>query len=82
MINKEKEKKEDISSAFVAKHLNKELRRRGLMVSNKGETTKKIKQILGKYYLNLASKIEHIAKNLAKRTIITSQMVDSAYTML
>lgn len=69
-----------ISNAFVAKHLNKELRDRGLMIGK--ESTERIKTLMGIHYLNLANKIEHIAKNLAKRTIITVQMVDSAYGML
>lgn len=69
-----------LSNAFVSKHLNKELRDRGLMIGK--DSTERIKTLMGIHYMNLANKIEHIAKNLAKRTIITVQMVDSAYGML
>ena len=74
------EKPESLSNAFVSKHLNQELRNRGLMVGK--DTTDRIKHLMSIHYMNLANKIEHIAKNLAKKTIVTVQMVDSAYGML
>ena len=73
---------EDLGKAFVTKHLNSVLRQKGLMVSAKSHANQKIKEILARHYLLLVSKIEHVAKDIAKRKIVTTDIVESACNMI
>ncbi len=68
----------DLSKAFVTKHLNAEIRRRGLMVGSKSGVDQAIKAVLASCYLNLVDQIEHLTKNLAKKVIVTKEVVQTA----
>ena len=71
-----------LDGAFVVKHLNRVLRQKDLMVSHKSQANGKIKEILGRYYLLLASNIEHVMKNIARKKIVTQIHIEEAYTRL